>query len=322
MKSVFVFIFIMNLLFCGKLIANNTLDSCKIWVVDLSKDSDLKNIYSESLLNERFLNIRKIFIAQYSKCSNDIIIVATEEETRHLNYILNSKELINLPNSYIKLQLLYNKMDSKLTLTYDKINRNGQIINTDYVDFHRDDLFKIEMNNHINSLLKKIFSYCDLSSKTELNEDESEILASKPTNVVNDPIFTTEARIKQRGSFLSEDEVRNLFVRSNNYNSLDIYEKALSQQRWKKGMNYTGGFVIGVCVMFQLGWMEEVTYDLAKVGIVGIGFGGACLIIAGILNSASKKNMGKAVLKYNIGDYTSEVHFGIVTNGIGFAYTF
>ena len=171
MKKI-IFILFVICISSGNLFANNQADTCKIWYVDLHENSGLKRLYNEEILEQTTFAIRKMFIAQYREWSKDVVIVAINEEIQHLEYMFrDEKHSISLPNTYIKLQLLYNETNTRVILCCEKINKKGEIINPQHIIFNRDDLFnEEEMEKHIDNLIKKFLHISDTEPKhTEPN---------------------------------------------------------------------------------------------------------------------------------------------------------
>ncbi|MCM1301856.1 MAG: hypothetical protein NC250_03235 [Alistipes senegalensis] len=189
-KIIFILLFV-NCMTFGKLFANNLVDTCKIWYIDLPENTGLKRIYNEEVLEQSMSAIRKMFISQYQKRSNDVVVLATDEEMQHLNYVFRKEgHSISLSNTYLKLQLLYNEMNTMVKMTCDKINKKGEIINSNYIDFKRDDLFGNEMEKHIDSLIKKIFPTNNISdTKSNFNNEEEKHIDSSA--LLPSPITTT-----------------------------------------------------------------------------------------------------------------------------------
>jgi hypothetical protein len=140
-----------------------------------------------------------------------------------------------------------------------------------------------------------------------------------PLNKIDEPIIANGMKIKSvNGYCYSEDEIRGLFTKSNNYNSLALFEKALSQEN--RGFTF---IIVGLLAFNGIYFCLDGSDDYAKYGPFAIAGLTTTFIITGyVLKSKAKKNIKKAVLKYNTGKFTSQLYLGLTPRGVGLVYKF
>ncbi len=163
------------------------------------------------------------------------------------------------------------------------------------------------------------------------NSKTDTIIVEKPTqqgtvklqNQVGVPLVADGYKIIKAGQEVSENEVKTLLTNASQYNSLALYEKGLSQHNTAIILNSLSLLPITGGALTLLALIESKNPNGIIITSASLVAGGVALIVTGgILNSTAKKNIKKAVLKYNTKDFTANLSFGMTLNGVGFTILF
>jgi len=154
-----------------------------------------------------------------------------------------------------------------------------------------------------------------------------------PVVITADMLTAERRRVYQGGMQLSQQEVRQVMSRTNNFNALAMYDRGMRRSRtantlfWVSGVTFVG-VGLGVGLIYYSGGEESWRrLDALMFGsIAGGASGGALLISGAVLNRRGRNDIRDAVNTHNRSlnraENSVELNFGVTNNGVGLVLNF
>jgi hypothetical protein len=176
----------------------------------------------------------------------------------------------------------------------------------------------------------------DNTLRTKIDDEPAAVetkIDDKPATVSSKPIIYNENALVAKGSKvfvwgqkLSKDEVISLMI---NTDAIRFYDKGISRRR-TGNILLLAGIGLGTALIMYGNMIDDKMFGQSigykELSYAGLGLGIAAITVGITFKIKGKKQIKKSVDMYNSQQYShkrdAELHFGIVGNGIGFAYKF